>query len=149
MVRNFAVALGIGASVGLGLIAFTPLTVVWFRDISGLSPELTVFALTPTRILVVLPAFSVLLAFQRGLLVHARRNAPATWATLIELTGIAMVLTVGIYGFDLVGAVAAAVAIVSARVACTTWLLPTCVRVLRHRPALPGEFIAPPAPETP
>ena len=149
VLRNFAVVLGVGASAGLGLIAFTPLAVVWYRDISGLDPELTMFALTPTRILAILPAFSVLLAFQRGLLVHARRNAPATWATLIELTGIAAVLAVGIYGLDLVGAVAAGVAIVSARVASTTWLLPTCFDVLRHDPRLTTKIVSPPAPETP
>ena len=149
MIRNFALALGICAAAGLGLIAFTPLAVVWFRDISGLSRELTAFALIPTRILAVLPVFSVLLACQRGLLVHARRNASATWATLIELTGIATVLTVGIHWLDLVGAVAAAVAIVSARVASTMWLMPTCWNVLRHRPELPPEIVAPRAPQTP
>ncbi len=149
MIRNFALALALGAAAGLGLIAFTPLAVVWFRDISGLSDELTEFALTPTRILAVLPAFSVLLACQRGLLVHARRSASATWATLIELIGIATVLTVGIHWLDFIGAVAAAVAIVSARVASTMWLVPTCWDVLRHGPELPPEIVAPPAPQTP
>ena len=149
MIRNFALALGLCASAGLSLIAFTPLAVVWFRDISGLSRELTVFALTPTRILAVLPAFSVLLAFQRGLLVHARRNASATWATLIELIGIATVLTVGIHWLDVVGAVAAASAIVTARVVSTMWLVPTCWNVLRRRPERPPEIVAPRAPQTP
>jgi len=148
MIRNFALALGIGATAGLSLIAFTPLAVFWFRDISGLSAELTRFALTPTRILAILPAFSVLLAFQRGLLVHAHRNAPATWATLVELIGIASLLTIGIHWLHLVGAVAAAVAIVTARVASTIWLAPTCWDVLRHRPELSPEIAAPAGPQT-
>jgi len=149
MIRNFALALGLCAAAGLGLIAFTPLAIVWFRDLSGLSRELTMFALAPTRILAILPAFSVLLAFQRGLLVHARRNAPATWATLIELTGIATVLATCIFWLDFVGAVSAAVALVSARVASTLWLVPTCRDVLRHRPELPAEVVAPAAPQNP
>jgi hypothetical protein len=148
MIRNFALVLGFCASAGLGLIAFTPLAVIWFRDISGLSSELTAFALTPTRILVVLPAFSVLLAFQRGLLVRAQRNASATWATLIELISIATVLTIGIHRFDLAGAVVAASAIITARVTSTMWLMPTCWDVLRRRPKLPPEIFAPPAPQT-
>ncbi len=38
--RNFALWLGVVASVGLGLIAFTPLNHVWFHQVSGLSLEL-------------------------------------------------------------------------------------------------------------
>ena len=148
-IRNFAVALGIGASAGLGLIAFTPLAAGWYGTVSGLSDELTLFALAPTRILVLLPAFSVLLAFQRGLLVHAGRNAPATWATLIELTGIATALAVGIHWFDFVGAVAAAVALISARIVSTMWLLPVCAHVLRRRPELPPRIVTPQEPHTP
>ena len=148
-IRNFAITLAVGASVGLGLIAFSPLAAVWYGTISGLSNELTLFALAPTRILVILPALSVLLAFQRGLLVHAGRNAPATWATLIELTGIAVVLAIAIHWLDVVGAVAAAVALVSARIVGTMWLLPVCATVLRHRPELSRKIVAPPAPQTP
>ena len=149
MIRNFALALALSVTTGLGLIAFTPLAVVWFHNISGLSRELTAFALVPTRILVILPALSVLLACQRGLLVHARRNASAMWATLIELTSIAIILTVGIHWLDLVGAVAAAVAIVSARIVSTVWLIPVCWSILRRRPELASEAVVPPVPQTP
>ncbi len=148
-VRNFAVVLGIVASAGLGLVAFTPLATLWYGYVSGLSSELTMFALVPTQILTILPAFSVLLAFQRGLLVHARRNAPATWATLVELLGIIAILAIGIHGLDLVGAVAASVAILTARVAGTLWLWPVCLDVLRQGPGVAPDIVAPPAPDTP
>ena len=81
MVRNFAVILGFFAFVGLGMIAFTPLAWVWFRDISGLSHELTEVALVPIRILTILPPLSVLLAFERGVLVHGRKNTAITWSS--------------------------------------------------------------------
>ena len=81
MVRNFAVILGFFAFVGLGMIAFTPLAWVWFRDISGLSQELTEVALVPIRILTILPPLSVLLAFERGVLVHGRKNTAITWSS--------------------------------------------------------------------
>ena len=69
---RFAAGLGIAASAGLAVIAWTPLAELWFETISGLSAELARFALPPTRILTVLPALSVLLSLQRGLLVHRR-----------------------------------------------------------------------------
>ena len=100
---------------GLGLIAFTPLALVWFRDISGLTPKLAEIALPPVRILAVFPALSVLLLMQRGLLVHAHRTRPITWSTLCEVTGVGVILTVGIHGLDLVGATAAAGTILSGR----------------------------------
>ena len=61
-VKRFARWLGAGAALGLGLIALTPLSRVWFEGVSGLSPDLTQFALTPVRILVLMPAMSVLLS---------------------------------------------------------------------------------------
>jgi hypothetical protein len=61
--RRFAFLLGVGVTVGLGIIAWTPLARVWFHDVSGLSPELTDFAIVPARLLVVIPALTVLLSF--------------------------------------------------------------------------------------
>ena len=148
MVRNFSVGLGLFTASGLGLIAFTPLAWVWFHDVSGLSRELTEFALIPIRILAILPGLSVLLAFERGLLVHARRNTSITWATLVELVSLAVILAVCIHLLDLIGAVAAAVAILSGRIASTGLMLPTCLAVLRGDPPLDPEVVAPPAPET-
>ncbi len=112
---RFALVLGIGAASGMALVGWTPLSEVWFRDVSGLSAELTSFALVPTRILVILPALSVLLSFQRALLVNARATGPISLATGMEVGGIAAILTLLIAGFDMVGATAAAIAFVLGR----------------------------------
>ena len=143
-VRNFAVVLGLAAAAGLSTIAFTPLASLWFHDVSGLSVALTEFAIPPMRVLAILPAFSVLLAFQRGLLVHARRNTSITWATLVELVSIAVVLAVAIRYLDVAGALAAAVAIVIARVLGTAWLVPVCRDVIRAD-SFPGDGVVRPA----
>ena len=129
-IRNVAAMVALCAAAALGSIAFTPLAFVWFRDISGLTSTLTDFALTPVQILAVLPALSVVLALQRGLLVHAHRTRAITWATLWEVTGVGVVLALGIQRFDLVGATAAAVAILSGRVVGNLWLVPPCLKVL-------------------
>ncbi|MFO7767765.1 MAG: hypothetical protein R6W82_02245 [bacterium] len=112
---RFALVLGIGASLGMALVGWTPLSRVWFQDVSGLGPGLTSFALLPTRILFILPGLSVLLSFQRALLVNARMTRPISLATGMEVGGIAAILTLLIAGFDMVGATAAAVAFVLGR----------------------------------
>ena len=129
--RNFALALAILTSVALGAIAYSGLAHVWFHDLSGLSTPLTRFAVPPIRILVVLPALSVLLSFQRALLVSVRRTAVITWATAAEVVGIAGLLWIGIVRVEAAGAMAAAVAIVVGRLCGTLWLIPPCWQAIR------------------
>ena len=142
-IRNFAVILAIASTAGLAIIAYTPLSVIWFQTISGLTLKLTTFAMWPTRILAIFPALAVALHTQRAVLVHARRTGPITWASVLEVAVVAAVLTVGIHRFDLIGAVAAAVAILTGRIFGTLWLLPPCLDVLRARPVLATADTAP------
>ena len=129
--RNFAVLLGLAASTGLGVIAFSPLSTLWFQELSGLSAELTGFALLPTRLLTILPALSVLLALQRSLLVHARWTTPITGASAIEVIGVSLILLLAINRLDMIGAVAAAGAIVLGRTLGNLWLVLPCWKVIR------------------
>lgn len=128
---RFAMLLAGGGSVTMALIAFTPLAWIWYRDVSGLSTELTRFAILPTQILTLLPALSVLLSFQRSILVHGRTTGPLTWATVIEVGGIVGALWLGIAGLDLIGVTAAAMAFILGRLAGNLYLIPPCARILR------------------
>jgi O-antigen/teichoic acid export membrane protein len=127
--RNFANMLGLAASLGLGLIAFTPLAYTWFHGVSGLSIELSEFARRPTQILTPLPFLSVLLSFQRAMLVYGRKTKPITWTSVVEVLGIAIVLFVSIKVFGWVGAVAAAMAILLGRIVGNLYLVPPCWRI--------------------
>ncbi len=131
LLRNFATGLGIAATFGLGLIAFTPANTIWFHSIAGLSVELSEFARLPVRILTPIPALSVLLSFQRAILVNTRRIKPITWTSMVEIFGITVVLFVAIKIFDMVGVVAAAMAVVLGRFAGNLYLVPPCSEVLR------------------
>ncbi len=130
-VARFGAALALGGSLAMALIVFTPLADLWFRTLSGLSDELTRFALLPARILALLPAFSVLLSIQRAILVHGRDTTPVTWATALEIGGIALTLAVGIGPLDLVGATAAAIAFIVGRWGANLYLAPPCAAVVR------------------
>jgi hypothetical protein len=131
--RSFAILLGIGVAAALCLIAWTPLSTVWFRHFSGLSPELTSFALTPIRILAVLPGLTVLLSFQRAMLVNLKATTHVTWATAIEVLGVVSVMLIGIHFFDLVGAVAAALALMVGRGGANLYLIPPLNKLLSDR----------------
>ena len=85
----------------------------------------------PLAILAVFPALSVALHLQRGVLVHAHHTRPTTRATALEVLTVAGTLTVAIHGFDLVGAVAASLAILAGRIVGVAWLVAPCMRVLR------------------
>jgi hypothetical protein len=114
-VGRFARGLAVAASGGLALIAFTPLARVWFEGVSGLEPGLAALAFLPAQIIAVAPALSVLMGFQRALLVQARRTRPITVATAIEVTAIALLFPLYGWGFGLMGVTAAMAALVTGR----------------------------------
>jgi hypothetical protein len=130
---RFALLLAAAASAGMALVGWTPMIDVWYGLVSGLSEELTRIAVPATRILCAIPALAVLLSFERAILVHGRRTAPITNATAIEIVGIVIVLAVAIHSWDLVGATAAAIAVVAGRLAGNLFLLPALGSALRGR----------------
>ena len=128
---RFATVLGVAATLGLMLIAFTPLSAVWFHDISGLSLELTEFSVLPLKILSFMPFFSVLLAFQRSIMVFGRNTRPLTMASVLEVASIIAILFLAIHVFDMVGAVAATTALLLGRLVGNAYLFFPTVFVLR------------------
>jgi progressive ankylosis protein len=129
---RFATILGLAASGGLALIAFTPFVYVYFVTISGLSPELAEFAIIPTMILVPLPALSVLLSFQRAMIVQGRKTRPITIATAIEVATVAVLFTVLGWTVQLVGVTAAVLAFLGGRLASNLYLFPDVARTRRR-----------------
>jgi len=115
VVRRFATILGVGATLGLALIAWTPLADIWLQQVSGLAPDLAAYARLPLRIIAVMPALSVLLSLQRALLVARRDTGPITWASVVEVAGIFVVLALAVGRLGWVGATAAAVAYLAGR----------------------------------
>jgi hypothetical protein len=122
--RTFGTVLSFAVAAGLSLIAWTPLAGVWFRDVSGLSDELAAFALTPIRILAIIPGLTALLSFQRAVMVVRSTTDRITWATLIEVVGTVVVMWVSISLLDAVGAVAAAAALLIGRIGANMYLAP-------------------------
>ena len=129
---RFAMILGGAVTLGLALFAFTPLGRVWFESVAGLSPDLARFAYIPLRILVILPALSVWMSFQRGSLVTARDTTPITMATGVEIAIILLVLGLAVGPGNMIGVTAAAMAFIAGRLVANFLLLPRQVRAVRR-----------------
>ena len=127
--RNFALKLLLISTGLLLIISLSPLAKLWFRDVSGLSPELTEFALLPLIIISIMPALSVFVSFQRSILVAFKNTSPITPATAIEVVGILIVLYLCIAGFNLVGAVAAMIAFIIGRLGAISYLYPPFIKI--------------------
>ncbi|MFB3855481.1 MAG: hypothetical protein ACE148_16915 [Vicinamibacterales bacterium] len=115
--------LAAATAICLGGIAYSPLADVWFGRVSGLTPDLAHVALWPLRVLALAPPVDYLLTFQRAQFVLARRTRVITFATVVEVFTLVLAMGIGVRGFDMVGALAAALAVLFGRVAGSMFLL--------------------------
>lgn len=129
--RDFALGLSLVTVGLLAVIGFTPLSDLWFQKVSGLSGELTQYALTPLKILALMPGLWMLLTFQRSVLVNARYTQPITWATGLELALVMISLFIGIRYLDLIGVTAAAIALIVGRVGGVVCLFPAFRKTIK------------------
>jgi Na+-driven multidrug efflux pump len=122
--RTFAVYLGLLVTALISILAFTPLADLWFVNISGLSRELAGLSYAPLKIMILLPAFTVLLNFQRSVLIINGNTGPISSATALELIGIIVTMLICVVFLDLIGAVAAAIAFVVGKGLSIIYLTP-------------------------
>jgi hypothetical protein len=120
--KKFATILAVSVFSMLAVIAFTPLSMFWFETVSGLSKELSEFAILPLQLFVIMAPMTVLISWQRAVLVKSQFTKPITWATIIEVVGIIVTMYIAISIFDFVGAIAAVVALVLGRIGANTYL---------------------------
>jgi hypothetical protein len=116
-VRNFAVMLAVATGSCLALIALTPLNRLWFEDVSGLTPVLAAFAVTPLQVMALFPTLTVLICFQRSILIVTRLTRPVSIATAVEAVVIFILMFGALLYLPLTGATAAAGAYVIGRLA--------------------------------
>ena len=134
-IRNFAAVIG-GAATGiLALIAFTPLAGFWFGKVSGLSSDLTAFATIPLRIMAILPALTVLIGFQRSVLMREKVTSPISIATAIEAVFIFLSLFLLIRYSPFSGATMAAMSYIIGRLLAIAYLVPPFARCRGRLPA--------------
>ncbi len=129
-VKKFALYLGTFIFASLLLILFTPVLHIWFQNVSGLSPELVEFSILPARILVILPLLTLLISFQRALLVQTKETSPIKGASFLEIVMILFTLYITAICFSLPGAIAAAISYTVGRLFANSYLLPSQFRAI-------------------
>lgn len=116
------------------LVVVTPLYEFWFRDLLGLSPELLEFSYVPLLLVGAVPPLTVLLNWQRSLLIFYKDTLPLSHSSAIELIVVVIILIVGL---ALEVASAAAVIMLSlsiSRIVSTTYLQYALTRHSSGRP---------------
>jgi progressive ankylosis protein len=130
--RNFATVGGISVVLLLVLIAFTPLSELWFEMVAGLSVELSNFAIQPLMIMTLMPGLTFLISFQRSILLTAKHTKPITMATIIEVSSIILILLITINWLNWVGVIAATSAYILGRLIANTYLMKPMLQKVRN-----------------
>jgi hypothetical protein len=81
--RRFTVILTLVSTLPLAIIAATPLAQVWFRDMSGLSPELADLACASLPFVLALAALQPWMSWYQGRLVYGRRTRSVTESVVL------------------------------------------------------------------
>lgn len=89
--RRLAAALG----AGFLLICLTPLGGLWFRGVSGLSPDLAPLALGSSLLIVPVPFFSAFVSWYRGWLIYNRKTDAIAKAVTIHTAALAGIMVLG------------------------------------------------------
>lgn len=129
--KKFAIRIGSINLLVLTLIAFSPISYLWFKTVSGLTDQLTELSILPTQIMVLIAALTVLISFQRGVQVVNKQTKAIRTASAIEVFGIALILFICISYLDMIGIVASSVALILARIAANIYMGFTNTRILR------------------
>jgi len=129
--KRFAQKIAGGVSGTLALVAFSGILLIWMRDVSGLGSDLIPFSVHPVQVLILMPAFSVWISFQRAILVVKRNTGPITGATAIEVGGALMIMFLLVFYSPLSGVFGAAIALMVGRSGAIGYLW---AKILKAKP---------------
>ncbi|MFI5311150.1 MAG: hypothetical protein ACHQQ3_07965 [Gemmatimonadales bacterium] len=122
-VERAAFLLATGASLALAMLVLTPLAGAWFGGVAGLSPALATFAGVPAALLVLMPATEYWTAVQRSRFILNGRTRVVTGSMAVEVSALAFILWLCIARLDVVGAIAASLALQGGKLASNGVLL--------------------------
>lgn len=123
--RRFGWGLAGVTSAVLALMAFTPLSGIWFGEVQRIPAELIPMARLGAALCVLMPSYQVAQSWFQGLLVHAHQTRPITEAVLIYFALAWGLLEVGVLmaeGLGVSGLNWTLVTFVIAGLVQTSWL---------------------------
>lgn len=120
--RRFAIGLISIMTVGILLIAATPLGSIWFGQITGLSDELLSLARTGLWLALLLPGLSALQSWFQGIVMHHKRTNAITEAVILYLIVTLSILFAGVLWGQVRGIYVALFAMSVGEIVRTGWL---------------------------
>jgi len=121
--RRFANGLTGAVTLGLLLVAATPLARVWFGTVTGLSDALSQLARNGIWFALLLPGVSTAQSWLRGIVLHSRRTRSVTESTVLYFAFLVAVLWIGVGWNRFSGIYIALAAMTLGEVGSTLWLL--------------------------
>ena len=120
--KKFTGGLVLAASSLHILIAITPLSLIWFGDVSALKPELAEMARIAFLLAIPLPALQVLQSWFQGAIMHGRHTRGIPESVIVFLLTVALVFGTGIYFGSITGLYIGIVGFVIATFTQDVWL---------------------------
>lgn len=120
--RRFSILLAAGTTVILLAITATPLSGIWFEQVSGLEPALASMAILGMWIALPMPALSVYQSWYQGVILHGRRTKGITEAVIVFLVTCSALLWAGVAWGRITGLYVGLAAFVTAMLLQTVWL---------------------------
>lgn len=120
--RRYSTWLTIGSSGLLLLVTITPLSSIWFENISALAPALATLAGSALWIAIPLPGLNVLQSWFQGTILHSRKTRPITEAVVFFLAINTATLTIGVIWAQTAGLYIALASFVISGFSQTFWL---------------------------
>lgn len=128
--KRFASLLSWSTTAFLALVAATPLSAIWFENISALPPELSQMARQGLWLALPLPALSVLQSWYQGAILYGRKTRGITESVAVFLLTTAAILIAGVAANRIAGLYVGLAGLSAAMATQTGWLW------LRARPVL-------------
>lgn len=138
--RRFAFQLAAGGSVILLLITITPLSTLWFMELSGLPQDLTILGQTALWCTLLVPALTVLECWLQGILVHAHQTRGIIEAVALYVLTTTIILMAGITFGTITGLYVGYLASMGGLVIQTLWLRFRCEPLLKEASMARGNF---------
>jgi len=132
VLRRFAAWLAGTTTLLHLLIVVTPLSLVWFRDVTALSPELVQLARVAFAIALPLPFLSALQSWHQGAILYGRRTRGIPESMVVYLGVLVAVLAAGVFYGRLTGLYVCLFALVLANLLQTAWLGWRSREVMQH-----------------
>lgn len=129
---RFTSLLALGTMAVLAALAATPLSRLWFEEVSGLDPELGHVCATALFFALLMPGYQAVQSYHQGSLVHARRTRGVTESVALYLVVSASILAAGTVFDPLRGIYFALIAFTTGGVLQTAWLVRRSRQLPRH-----------------